>query len=69
VRSAGLTDLVLATDARYLRHPSLADRHAPFQDHPASLEHFPAGALIRPPDHLRAAPALPTRPETDARPR
>ncbi len=44
-----LTDLVLTTEARYTRHPSQADRFAPFQDHPHALEHFPSGAVIAPP--------------------
>lgn len=44
-----LTDLALFTEARYTRHPSQADYHAPFQDHPASLEHFPSGSFVPPP--------------------
>jgi hypothetical protein len=44
-----LTDLCLSTEARYTRHPALADRHAPFQEHPLALEHFPSGSLIFPP--------------------
>lgn len=51
VRELGLTDLSLFTEARYTRHPSQADRHAPFQDHPAALEHFPTGSLLTPPLH------------------
>ena len=43
-----LTDLCLATEARYTRHPAMADRHAPFQEHPLALEHFPSGSLILP---------------------
>jgi hypothetical protein len=43
-----LTDLCLCTEARYTRHPSQADRHTPFQDHPAALEHFPSGSVIGP---------------------
>jgi len=54
VRTLALTDLVLFTDARYTRHPSMADRHAPFQDHPLSLEHFPSGSLMAPPPHVRS---------------
>lgn len=53
VKKLSLTDLVLCTDARYTRHPSMADRHTPFQDHPLSLEHFPSGSFISPPPHLR----------------
>ena len=44
-----LTDLCLFTDARYTRHPSQADRFAPFQDHPRALEHFPSGSVAAPP--------------------
>lgn len=54
VKSLALTDLVLFTDARYTRHPSMADRHTPFQDYPLSLEHFPSGSLIPPPPHVRS---------------
>jgi hypothetical protein len=49
VSDLSLTDPCLFTEARYTRHPSQADRHSPFQDHPMSLEHFPAGALLTPP--------------------
>lgn len=52
VRVLGLTDLALFTEARYTRHPSLADRHSPFQEHPLSLEHFPSGSVVSPPSHL-----------------
>ncbi|ABK18491.1 hypothetical protein Sfum_2813 [Syntrophobacter fumaroxidans MPOB] len=53
VRALELTDLCLFTEARYTRHPTQADRHAPFQDHPVSLEHFPTGSLIGPPQRMR----------------
>lgn len=53
VRELGLSDLSLFTEARYTRHPSQADRHAPFQDHPAALEHFPSGALLQLPPDLK----------------
>jgi hypothetical protein len=49
VKTLRLTDLCLFTEARYTRHPSMADRFAPFQDHPTALEHFPSGSLITPP--------------------
>jgi hypothetical protein len=52
VRTLGLTDLALATEARYTRHRALADRHAAFQDHPGALDHFPSGAALAPPAHL-----------------
>lgn len=54
VKELLLTDLCLFTEARYTRHPSMADLHSPFQDHPLSLEHFPSGSLLSP-------PALPAR--------
>jgi len=44
----GLTDLALFTEARYTRHPSQADLHSAFQDHPLAFEHFPSGSLIVP---------------------
>jgi len=49
----GLTDLVLCTEARYTRHPSQADRHSAFQEHPGALEHFPTGSLISFPEKKR----------------
>jgi len=48
----GLTDLALFTEARYTRHPSQADLHSAFQDHPMSFEHFPTGSFVQPPAHL-----------------
>jgi hypothetical protein len=50
VDELSLTDPVLFTEARYTRHLSQADRHAPFQDHPMAFEHFPSGSLVSPPD-------------------
>jgi hypothetical protein len=47
-RRLDLTDLALFTEARYTRHPSQADLHSAFQDHPLALEHFPSGSLIVP---------------------
>lgn len=43
-----LSDFALFTEARYLRHPSQADLHSAFQDHPLSFDHFPGGSLILP---------------------
>jgi hypothetical protein len=48
-----LTDLCLFTEARYTRHPSQADLHSAFQDHPVALEHFPTGSFAGPPAGLR----------------
>lgn len=53
VTTLKLTDLCLFPEARYARHPSQADRHAAFQDHPLSLEHFPAGSFTAPPTYTR----------------
>ncbi len=53
VRLCGLSDLCLFTEARYTRHPALADLHSAFQDGPFSFEHFPSGSLVDPPAHLR----------------
>ena len=54
VKNLQLTDLCLFTDARYARHPSMADLNTPFQDYPLSLEHFPSGSLLSVPPHLQA---------------
>ena len=53
VEKLELTDLCLFTEANYTRHLSQADLHTPFQDSPMSLEHFPSGALVKPPPGLR----------------
>jgi len=52
VKVLALTDLCLVTEARYTRHPSMADLHTPFQEHPLSLEHFPSGSFIAVPPQL-----------------
>ena len=49
VRELGLTDLCLFTEARYTRHPSQADLHSAFQDHPLSFDHYPSGSMVMPP--------------------
>lgn len=51
-RQLRLTDLCLCTEASYTRHLGMSDLASPFQDSPASLDHFPSGALIGPPPHL-----------------
>jgi hypothetical protein len=53
VRLHGLTDLCLFTEARYTRNPTQADFHAPFQDSPLALEHFPSGSLMPLPPTLK----------------
>ena len=45
-----LTDISFTNDARYTRHPSQADLFSAFQDYPGSIEHFPSGSVIPPPD-------------------
>lgn len=57
-----LTDFALFTEARYTRHPSQADLHSPFQDHPLALEHFPTGSLVPAP----AGPSWTGGPEAPA---
>lgn len=52
VRQLSLTDLCLFSEANYTRHPSMTDLTTPFQDSPASFEHFPSGGLVPPPPHL-----------------
>lgn len=49
VTALGLTDLAVATEARYTRHPAVSDPVAPFMDHPGALEHFPTGSFWSPP--------------------
>lgn len=53
VKKLELTDLCLFTDARYTRHPSMADLNTAFQDYPMSFDYFPSGSLMAPPSHLR----------------
>ena len=52
VKNLGLTDLCLATEARYTRHLSQADWHAAFQSYPLALDHFPLGSILGPPETL-----------------
>lgn len=51
VKTLGLTDLAIWSEARYTRHPSQSDQFAAFQDFPSAMEHFPAGSMIDPPQH------------------
>ena len=52
VKGARLTDLALFSEARYTRHPSMADLHTAFQDAPMSFEHFPAGVFAPRPERF-----------------
>lgn len=49
VAYAGLTDLCLSTEARYIRNPAATDPMAPFMDLPGAIEHFPSGSFYYPP--------------------
>ena len=53
VKRLEITDLCLMTEASYTRHLSQADLHTPFQDSPLSLEHFPSGSMLRPPQAIK----------------
>ncbi len=53
VERLALTDLCLFTEARYTRNPALADLNTALQDHPLSIEHFPSGSIISPPQRVR----------------
>jgi len=48
--SLKLTDISFSNDARYTRNPSQTDVFSAFQDYPGSIEHFPSGSVIAPPD-------------------
>lgn len=48
VTTFGLSDLCIATDARYIRNPAVSDRLAPHMDHPGNIEHFPTGSFWAP---------------------
>jgi hypothetical protein len=47
----GLTDLCVATEARYTRHPAISDRAVIRMDHPGAIDHFPTGSFWAPPEH------------------
>lgn len=53
VSRLGLTDLCLFTEARYTRHPAMADLHSPFQDAPTSFDYFPSGSLLMPAKRIK----------------
>ena len=46
----GLTDLCIATEALYTRHPAVSDPLSPFMEHPGAIEHFPTGSFWAPPE-------------------
>ena len=45
----GIADLCLSSDARWLRHPSLSEPGAAFQDLAGGLDAYPAGMVLAPP--------------------
>ena len=53
VKRLELTDLCLYTEANYTRHLTQADLHTPFQNYPMSLEHFPSGSILQPPEMIK----------------
>lgn len=52
----GLSDMVLSTEARYIRHLSLTDYTAAFQDTPAAFDLFPSGSFFSPPENMLSKP-------------
>jgi hypothetical protein len=54
VSELGLTDLALWSDASYCRHPISADFFSAHSDHPAAMDHFPAGSIAPPPPWFEA---------------
>lgn len=56
VAALGLTDLAVATEARYTRHPAVSDPLAPFMDHPGAIDHFPTGSFWAPPPPFQRVP-------------
>jgi hypothetical protein len=48
VSALGLSDLCIATEARYTRHPAVSDPVVPFMDYPGAVEHFPTGSFWAP---------------------
>ncbi len=43
-----LTDFCFSTESRHVRHLSMPEWIAPFQDFPAYHEHFPSSSFLRP---------------------
>jgi hypothetical protein len=46
IQELGLTDLAIFTETRYTRHPSQADLHSAFQNHPLAFDVYPSGSII-----------------------
>lgn len=48
----GSYDLSISSEARYIRHLSLSEAFAPFQDVPCGLDLLPSGTFFPPPAHV-----------------
>ena len=57
VRLLGTADLFLSSSSRWIRHPSLSEPGAAFQELPAGLDLDPAGGVIGPAPELLAGGA------------
>ena len=57
VRLLGTADLFLSSSSRWIRHPSLSEPGAAFQESPAGLDVDPAGGVIGPSAELLGAGA------------
>jgi len=57
VRLLGTADLFLSSSSRWIRHPSLSEPGAAFQELPAGLDVDPAGGVIGPAPELLAGGA------------
>jgi hypothetical protein len=55
VRVLGTADLFLSSSSRWIRHPSLSEPGAAFQETPAGLDMDSAGGVIGPAPELLAA--------------
>jgi hypothetical protein len=55
VRVLGTADLFLSSSSRWIRHPSLSEPGAAFQETPAGLDMDSAGGVIGPAPELMAA--------------
>lgn len=62
-----LTDMSFSHDARYTRNPSQADLFSAFQDYPGSIEHFPSGSVVTPPDFTSLGTQIVVKPKTRGR--
>jgi hypothetical protein len=50
VKRFGLSDVCIASEARYIRHLAVSDPVSPYMDHPGAIEHFPSGSFWVPKD-------------------